>query len=255
MTAGETRLLEPGLRSVLAANPGPFTLEGTLTYLVGSRRVAVVDPGPDRPEHLAAVARAVAGADAVVLLLTHGHLDHAGGARTLAGMLGAPLLGAGPVDRTLAEGEAIETDAGPLVALETPGHADEHVSFHWPERSALFAGDLVLGRGDTTLVAGYPGCVADYLDSLARVRSLGLTRLYPAHGPPIDDVSERLLHFESHRRARIAQVREVVASYPGASRREILERVYGDLVPPGLETAALASVDAILDHLGKGART
>ena len=245
------RPLEPGLRSVLAGNPGPFTLDGTLTYLVGERRVAVVDPGPDLSPHLDALARALEGAESVVLLITHAHLGHAGGAAALARGLGARVLGAGPVDERLGEGAPVETDAGELVAVETPGHAHPHLSFHWAERGALFAGDLVLGRGETTLVAGYPGCVSHYLASLARVLELGLRRLYPAHGPPIDAVAERRRHFAAHRRARIAQVRELRASNPTLGREEILARVYGDTVPPGLERAALASVDAILDHLAE----
>jgi glyoxylase-like metal-dependent hydrolase (beta-lactamase superfamily II) len=164
------------------------------------------------------------------------------------------VVGAGPVDRALGDGETVPTDAGDLVALLTPGHARQHLCFHWPERRALFAGDLVLGEGDTTWVAGYPTCVLDYLGSLERVRGLTLVRIYPAHGDPIDDVEARLARFESHRRARIAQVQAVLETTPGATRRQILERVYGSTVPPGLEAAAMESLGAVLDYLGEGAR-
>jgi glyoxylase-like metal-dependent hydrolase (beta-lactamase superfamily II) len=116
-------------------------------------------------------------------------------------------------------------------------------------KGALFAGDLILGAGDTTWVAGYPGCVADYFTSLGRVRSLGLQRIYPAHGDVIDDVNDRLDRFESHRRDRIAQVEEAIRERPEATRRQILERVYGPKLPPSLERAAFASLDAILDYL------
>lgn len=183
------------------------------------------------------------------MLVTHGHGDHADAAAEVARLTGAPVFGAGPVERPLADGDSVQTDAGPLVALETPGHAREHLCFHWPAQGALFAGDLILGAGETTWVAGYPGCVADYFTSLDRVRSLGLRRIYPAHGEVIDDVKERLDRFESHRRHRIAQVEAVMRERPDGTRRQILERVYGSKLPPSLERAAFASLDAILDYL------
>lgn len=245
---------EAGLRSLLAPNPGPFTLEGTRTYVVGHRRLAVIDPGPADQAHLGRVLELVRGAESVVLLLTHGHGDHAGGAGQLARRLGAQVVGAGPVDRLLAEGDRVETDAGSLHALRTPGHTPDHICFHWPGRDALFAGDLLLGEGDTTWVAGYPGCVADYLGSLARMAGLGLRRIYPAHGPHVDDPAERLARFEAHRRGRIAQVEAALRETPGATRQEILRRVWGDHVPPAMVPAALESLDALLDHLGAARR-
>jgi hydroxyacylglutathione hydrolase len=214
----------------------------------------VVDPGPDVEAHVRAVSSLVDGAERVTILLTHEHEDHAGGAAALAKLTGAPVLGAGPVDRVLADGAAVETDEGELIAVSTPGHAPEHLCFHWPKRGALFAGDLVLGEGDTTWVAGYRGCVADYLRSLARLRTLSLRRIYPAHGDPIDDVDARIARFEAHRRARIAQVEAALRETPSATRRQILERVYGGTVPPPLVPAAMESLSALLDYLGEGER-
>ena len=219
------------------------------------RHLAVVDPGPDVRAHVRAVASLVEDAEHVTILLTHEHADHAGGAAELARLTGAGVVGAGPVDRKLAEGDAVPTDAGELLAVWTPGHAREHLCFHWPERRALFAGDLVLGQGDTTWVAGYPGCVADYLASLKRLRAMALERIYPAHGDPFDDVDARLARFEAHRRARIAQVQAALAADPTATRRQILERVYGGTIPPALEPAALESLEALLDYLGERGRT
>jgi hydroxyacylglutathione hydrolase len=214
----------------------------------------VVDPGPDDDEHVRAVSSLLTEAEQVVIVVTHGHRDHAGAAARLASLAGAQIVGAGPVDRALGDSEAVPTDAGNLVALHTPGHAREHLCFHWTERSALFAGDLILGEGDTTWVAGYPGCVADYLASLERLRGLGLKRIYPAHGAPIDDVDARLTRFESHRRTRIAQVQAVLKTTPMATRKQILESVYGSTVPAGLEAAAMESLGAVLDYLGEGER-
>jgi hydroxyacylglutathione hydrolase len=149
----------------------------------------------------------------------------------------------------------VETDAGALVAVATPGHAREHLCFHWPARAALFSGDLVLGEGDTTWVAGYPGCVADYLQSLETLRSLDLQRIYPTHGGPVDDVSACLDRYTQHRLARVAQVQAILSEFPGATRKELLGRVYGGLLPADLALAAQESLDALLDYLGEADRT
>lgn len=238
------------LRSLLAPNPGPFTLQGTRTYLVGRDRVAVVDPGPSAESHVDALVDAVSGASTVRILLTHGHGDHAGAAAALAQRLDAPILGAGHPDaRSLEGGESVETDAGDLVALHTPGHTADHLSFHWPKRRALFCGDLLLGEGETTWIGEYEGCVADYLRSLERLRSLDLAVIYPAHGPAIEEVSATLDAYERHRRERIEQVRAALQERPGAATTELVEEVYGNEIPDGLEEAAARSVEVIVHHL------
>lgn len=239
------------LRTVLATNPGPFTHEGTRTHLVGRRRVAVVDPGPDNPGHLDALAREVADAEGVTILLTHGHRDHAGGVDgLLARVPEAQVMGAGhPVARPLADGEAVGTDAGALVALATPGHTRDHLAFYWPDARALFPGDMVLGVGDTTWVAEYPGCVADWLASLARLETLPLETIHPAHGPDDHDPAALFRRYRAHREARIARVREVMARHPGAGPEALLGGVYGDTVPPDLQGAALASLKALVRYV------
>lgn len=238
------------LRSLLAPNPGPFTLQGTRTHLVGRDRVAVVDPGPSVASHLDALADALSGAATVRILLTHGHGDHAGAASALARRLDAPILGAGHPDaRALKGGESVETDAGELVALHTPGHTADHLSFHWPERRALFCGDLLLGEGETTWIGEYPGCVADYLGSLERLRSLDLAVIHPAHGPAIEEVPATLDAYERHRRERIEQVRAVLRERPDADTGALVEEIYGSEIPAGLEEAAARSVEMIVHHL------
>lgn len=238
------------LRSLLAPNPGPFTLDGTRTYIVGRDRPAVIDPGPDIESHVDALANAVSGASDVRILLTHGHGDHAGAASALAGRLGCPILGAGHPDaRPLADGRATGTDAGELIALRTPGHSADHLAFHWPSRRALFCGDLLLGRGETTWIGEYEGCVADYLDSLERLRHLDLDVIHPTHGPAIEDVEATLDAYESHRRERIEQVAGALRERPDASAGELVEAIYGSEIPEGLEEAARRSVEVIVHHL------
>lgn len=259
------------LRCIQASNAGPFTLEGTRTFLVGTDRVAVVDPGPDDAAHVGAVAEAVGGAGSVTLVLTHGHADHAGAAPALARLLDAPVVGAwaagagepgqvrhaGPAAgvsfRALADRDVVPTDAGELVALRTPGHTADHLAFHWAAARALFAGDLLLGRGDTTWVAGYPGCVADFLASLERVRALGPDVIHPAHGPDLEEPEAALDRFEAHRRERIRQVREALAEAPRLDEADLLARVYGAGLPPGLEGAALESLRALVAHVRRRA--
>lgn len=246
------------LRAVLADNPGEFTLDGTRTYIVGRRSAAVIDPGPDVESHVRAVVRSVEDADEVVLLLTHGHGDHAGATDPVLEELGrrgvaCRVAGAGhPRAAPLADGDRVETDAGSLVAVATPGHTPEHLSYHWPGRAAVFPGDLVLGRGDTTWVAGYPGCVADYLASLDAVRRLDPDILFPTHGPPLADPGSALDRFEDHRRSRVAQVEEALGRHPAADPEELVDRIYGDRIPRGMRRAALESVRALLDHVRAG---
>lgn len=244
-----------------ADNPGPFTLDGTRTWILGTRRVAVIDPGPDVGDHVRAVVRSVGDAEGVTIVLSHGHADHAGAVDSLVaalaerrsaegdsptiGMVGSGHPGAGPLEA----GDRIATDAGDLVCVPTPGHTRDHLAFHHPTARTLFAGDLVLGRGDTTWVAEYPGCVADYLASLDRVASLELDTIHPAHGPVIRDPGVVLRRYRDHREARIEAVRRVRAARPGAPFEQVYAEVYGPDVPEGVREAAEASLRALLHHV------
>ncbi len=242
------------LRWLRAPNPGPFTLDGTRTYVVGQRRVAVVDPGPDLEDHVRGIVALVRDAEHVTLVPTHGHDDHAGSVERLVQRLGrarrVEVVGAGhPLAARPDPVRGIFTDAGPLLAVPTPGHTVDHLAFHWPEGRALFAGDLLLGEGDTTWVGEYAGCVADYLQSLARVRVLSLERVYPAHGPDLTDPTDAIRRHEAHRRTRIEQVREAMDREPGLDEEALFAAVYGDRVPAGLERAALASLRALREYV------
>lgn len=237
-------------RCIKADNPGPFTLDGTRTYLVGRRRTAIIDPGPNIESHVGALVQEVEGAEKVWILLTHGHSDHAGSGAQLAGLLDAEIVGVGlDVATVLSPGESIHTDSGHLTMFDTPGHSREHVTFHWVDAQAAFPGDVVLGMGDTTWVGDYAGCVADYLDSLNRLRELGCEVLYPTHGPPINDPHKTLDMFEKHRRSRIRQVNEILSANSEATVSELVETVYGLTLPKALRGAAEKSIEATLDFL------
>lgn len=149
----------------------------------------------------------------------------------------------------MADGDAVETDDGRLVAVETPGHAADHLSFHWPRRGGVFVGDLMLGEGDTTWLGAYPGCVQDYLESLERIRRLDPRIVYPAHGPPIRDVTGALERYRSHREERFDQLRKALREAPGATAAVLVRRIYGDELDPRLVDAAERSVEVMLHHL------
>jgi len=242
--------MEP--RVIRAGNVGPFTLDGTRTFLVGERQVALIDPGPDVEDHVRALLRAVEGSRHVEVLVTHHHPDHAGAVGRLAAALGSRgrvRTLTGPL--ALGEGDRISTDEGDLVALHTPGHAHPHLSFLHQETGALFCGDLLLGEGDTTWVGEYAEAVTEYLSSLRRLLGMELGTLYPAHGPPLHDSRGALERFLDHRLTRIGQVERLRRLHPRVDPVELASRLYGPHHPPGIREAAVLSIRAILHHLGE----
>jgi glyoxylase-like metal-dependent hydrolase (beta-lactamase superfamily II) len=261
MTAAAWRGGEPVpvARCVLAPNPGPLTLDGTNTWVLsvpGSSSALVVDPGPDDEQHLAAVLAAVRarGAQVSAVLLTHGHPDHAAGARRFAELSGAGVRALDPAHRFggegLSDGEVVAAGDLELRVVATPGHSGDSLCFLLPSARALLTGDTVLGRG-TTVVAHPDGRLADYLASLRALEGLCVDAepewVFPGHGPVLPRPVEVVRHYLTHRRQRLAQVADAVAAgarEPG----EVVERVYAD-VDRSLWPAAELSVRAQLEYL------
>ncbi len=240
---------------VLAPNPGIMTLDGTNTWvLAAGRRSVVVDPGPLDESHLAAV-REVAG-DVTVVLLTHGHIDHSEAARSFAESVGCGVRALDPEHRLgsegLHDGDVVAVDDLEVRVVATPGHTSDSLSFVLPHERAVLTGDTVLGRG-TTVVAHPDGKLGAYLDSLQRLHALAekheIERVWPGHGPVIDDALAALDYYLAHRRQRLDQVREALLTLgPDASARAVVEHVYTD-VDPVLWGAAELSVRAQLEYL------
>jgi glyoxylase-like metal-dependent hydrolase (beta-lactamase superfamily II) len=233
---------------VLAGNPGPMTLDGTNTWVLrepGSTLAVVVDPGPDDPAHLAAVVDAVGDARVARILLTHGHPDHADGARSFAARFDAPVAALDPAhrlgDEGLVGGQAVVVGGLELAVVATPGHTADSLSFHLPADGALLTGDTVLGRG-STVVAHPDGRLGDYLDSLLRLRSLaestGASYVLPGHGPALVEPVDAVSAYLAHRQGRLDQVGAAVEALGGLAA---LRPADSGARPTGLE--ALEGVD------------
>lgn len=222
----------PEVLRIVAPNPGPMTLDGTNTYLVGRDPCYVIDPGPDDKGHVAAIKAAAAERGGIgAVLLTHSHGDHA----DAAGRLGEPVV-------ELADGES----DGPLTALATPGHAADHVCFLMG--TACFCGDLILGEGSSFVPpAAMGGSLADYMASLERLQGRGLEILHPGHGADIVDPETKIAEYLEHRREREAKLVAALAAGE-RSRKALLDKVWAD-VPENLRGAAEVVMQGHLEKL------
>ena len=225
-----------------AENPGPFTLSGTNTWVVGDHPAYIVDPGPALPDHLQRLLEVIDAKGGLGgVALTHDHTDHSEGVRALLQERSAPLAAArGDVDVRLCE----DTRFGPLRAVPTPGHAPDH--FALSTERACFTGDAVLGEG-SVFVDAYPGALSGYLNGLARLATLEVDVLCPGHGPPIWEPETKVEEYIAHRYDREHKV--ILAL--GAGRRtiaELLAEAWSD-VPAELRPAAVVMLAAHLDKL------
>jgi len=218
--------LEPGIARMLAHNPSAFTYYGTQSYLIGTDQVAVIDPGPDLPEHVDALVAAIAGRPVAAIMCTHTHRDHSPAARPLAQRTGASIIGCAPLaletvgpradasfdgdyapDRVMDDGELLEIDGETVAAVATPGHTSNHLCFSY--RGALFSGDHVMGWS-TTVVVPPDGDMAAYMASLDKLRRRDDRIYYPAHGPAVTNPQQYVRHLVGHRMQREKQILTLV---------------------------------------------
>jgi glyoxylase-like metal-dependent hydrolase (beta-lactamase superfamily II) len=236
-----------------------MSLDGTNSYVVrapGHPSAVVVDPGPDDPAHLGALART---GRVELILVTHRHADHTAGSARLHALTGAPVRAAGP-DHChgggvrLSDGEVIRAAGVEIQVLSTPGHTSDSVCFHLPgdgASGAVLTGDTILGRG-TTMLDFPDGTLGDYLASLDRLEALGAATVLPAHGPVLPSVAAIAGGYRRHRLDRLEQIRAALDRLGrDASAGEVADAVYAD-VDPSVRRAAETSVAAQLHYLRQG---
>jgi glyoxylase-like metal-dependent hydrolase (beta-lactamase superfamily II) len=233
---------------IRAANPGPFTLSGTNSWIVGRDPAWLIDPGPALADHVEALRLELGRRGGLGgILLTHDHADHAEAVPAIRVLFpGASLAAArGDVDHTLAGGEEI---AG-LAVLSTPGHSPDHLSYIFGE--VAFTGDAVLGQG-SVFVAPDPGALTGYLRGLEHLRALELRLIAPGHGPVVYDPAARVDQYISH---RLDRERRLVAALGRGLRTsdELLDDVWSD-APAVLRPAAAVTLAAHLDKLSEEGR-
>lgn len=266
VSPGQPVALSPRVARVLAPNPSPFTSTGTQTHLVGTTDLAVIDPGPDSPEHLAALLAAIASRPVRAILVTHTHRDHSPLARALAGETGAPIIGCAPLvldmggradaafdtdyapDHILAEGDAVQGAGWTLTAIATPGHTSNHLAFALHEEQALFSGDHVMGWS-TTVVAPPDGDMGAFMASLEKLLTREDRLYYPAHGEPVENPQRYVRHLLGHRQLRERQIAGQLDQ--GVAEVPVMVRALYAGINPQLERAAQASVLAHLLDMEK----
>jgi len=263
--------LEPGVRCLLAPNPSPMTFRGTNTYLLGEGDVAVIDPGPDDPAHLAAILGALRPGERIGhILLTHSHVDHSALVPVLKEATGAQVLAFGnsaagrrediarlsdigggegvdagfAPDKTLADGDVLRGAGWALTALHTPGHMGNHMCFAMDD--AVFTGDHVMGWA-TSMISPPDGDLGAFMASLEKLLPRADRVFYPAHGDPVPDPQARVAALIAHRRAREAQILAELEKSP-RDASGLAAAIYTD-APPALMPAATRNVLAHLIDL------
>lgn len=264
---GVVAQVSAGIRRVIADNPSPFTFHGTGTYILGHGQVAVVDPGPVDPAHIAAILRATEGETITHLLVTHTHMDHSPGCRLLREHTDARTYGYGPhggawtaagvqveeggdmdfvPDVAVRDGDVVEGDGWSVACVHTPGHTSNHVCYAFGDERALFSGDHVMGWS-TSVISPPDGHMGSYMASLRRLLDRDDAVYWPTHGPPITEPTRHVEAFIEHRIEREDQIRQCLAG--GVERiADMVESMYAD-VPRHLHAAAARSVLAAVEYL------
>lgn len=268
----------PRLRCILAPNPSPMTGPGTNSYLFGSGRVALIDPGPLMPDHLAAIEAALDPDEEIShILVTHSHLDHSPLAGEISRRTGAPVYGFGASDagrsafqqalaagglqgggegidhgfapgHRLADGEAVTGEDWTLTALHTPGHMANHLCFACGDQ--LFSGDHVMGWS-TSLVSPPDGDMAAYMASLNRLQGREWSVFHAGHGAAIPDPARRMEELRLHRLSREAAIRKALADGP-AQPSTLAQRIYTDVAPALLPAAGRNVLAHLLSLVERG---
>lgn len=241
------------------ANPGPMTGDGNWTYLIGQRRPVLIDAGVGQPAHLDAIAAAAPYGLARVVV-THAHSDHVSGAPQIHARWPSAELAKYPWPerdpdlpwRPLADSAVVSTEEGDLEVLHTPGHAPDHVTLWHAASRTLFVGDMLVMGSTVVIPASHGGSLRDYLDSLARLRSLNPVRALPAHGPVIEEPIALIDQYVQHRAQREAQVIDAIGA--GHDTVDAITGVIYSSLPEALVPMARESVLAHVHKLSREER-
>lgn len=264
MTPGLSETVLPSVRRVLCDNPGLMTECGTNTWLVGEQQIAVIDPGPTDPRHLHAILRATAGQVITHILVTHRHLDHAGGAMALSRAVGAPIYAykAAASDRHggrqgaevfipdigLKHGDTLNIEGRNLTVIHTPGHCPTHVCFAMNPGSVLFSGDQIMAWA-VTAITPPDGNLAEYLSSLELISHQDVETCLPAHGVPITDLRRLATRYATQIHSREQRVLSCLSRLRRGTCADIALQIYGDLLDSDLGSAVLGTLRTHLLHL------
>jgi glyoxylase-like metal-dependent hydrolase (beta-lactamase superfamily II) len=267
---GVVEEVRPGVRRVLCDNPGPFTFSGTVSYILGSGKVAIIDPGPDNEAHAKALLDAVRGETVTHIFVTHTHRDHSPNTARLKQVTGAIVYAQGPhrasrpryesekhnpesgadrdfkPDVAVADGDMIEGEGWRLEGVATPGHTANHMAFAWTERKISFVGDHVMGWS-TSIVAPPDGSIVDYMASLDRLATRDEDLYLSGHGPEIPEGPRYVRFLIRHRKAREASILHRLAK--GEADIPTMVRAIYIGIDPRLMRAAGYSVLAHLEDL------
>lgn len=269
---GKGQSLSPLITRVVANNPGPFTYTGTGVYIIGTDEVAVIDPGPTTPEHIAALDQVLEGKTVTHVLVTHHHIDHSPLAAPLAAKHGCKVYGYGKQPR-LPDGGETRLEAGDdlsfvpdveircghaftgkdwtIEAIHTPGHTSNHMCYALKEENTLFSGDHIMGWS-TSVVSPPDGNMGDYLRCLNEVKDRNFDIIRPTHGPAITEVQPFLQAYIDHRLDREKQICEALSG--GLTNiSDIVAKMYVN-VDKRLHPAAAHSVLAHLIHMQETGR-
>jgi glyoxylase-like metal-dependent hydrolase (beta-lactamase superfamily II) len=270
LAPGHVEEVAPGVRRILCDNPSPFTFKGTMSYIVGRGDVAIIDPGPDDPQHVAALLDAVRNETVTHIIVTHTHRDHSPGAARVKEATGATTYGEGPhraarplhigeaprldasndidfsPDRQLADGDVVSGRGFTLQAIATPGHTANHMAYALREQNLVFSGDHVMGWS-TSIVAPPDGAMSDYMASLGKLASRSESVYLPGHGDLIQDAPRFVESYIRHRQGREASILHRLGK--GAADIPTLVRAIYIGLDPRLARAAGLSVLAHLEDM------
>jgi glyoxylase-like metal-dependent hydrolase (beta-lactamase superfamily II) len=272
---GRAEEIVPGVRRVVADNPGPFTFKGTLTYILGRGKVAIIDPGPDDPNHIKAVLDAVRGETVTHIFVTHTHRDHSPATPAIKAATGATVYAEGPhrasrplnageaprmeasndidfrPDHALADGEVVSGAGWALEAVTTPGHTANHMAFALKDSDAMFSGDHVMGWS-TTIVAPPDGAMTDYMNSLNKLTARSEQVYLPGHGGAIREAPRFVAGLILHRKAREASILHRLGKGE-TDIATIVRAVYIGLDPRLVNAAGFSVLAHMEDLVARGA--